>query len=416
METKRAKKKVRLTPCPSYDIAATESWLQRMAEDGWMLAPESIFGIWATFVERDPGDTCPVRYRLDAAQEPTGWIFGSSRPDEEKVAAFHEMGWEYVTFHGEFYVYRSFDPEAEELNTDPAVQALALKKVGSRMKSQLGTLIFWMVIYPLFGLFGNLWMAALTIGTGFFLIFTLSFLLSVAGNLRGILQLRKVKKQLQAGQPLTRPANPEKKKRRYRIYWVADLLLTVLWIGMAVGYGMADLDGAFTHPLGEYLNEIRVPTMTSLSAEGQVEYDDWMDRGNGTVEVHRDWLLGSFYSITENGTFLMPDGTEFNGGLYVDYIETTSPWVARQMAREYVRFDKWKNFWDYLWGNSRYTDLSLPDLGVDYAAAYTEYFPTVVLAEGNQVVHLYFYDVNDSVNYLDLAQIYADALKGQQPQ
>ena len=143
-----------------------------MAGAGWLLCKDSIFGIWATFEPRDPGDTRPVRYRLDPAGEATGWIFGSSRPDGEKAEGYREMGWEYVTFHGEFYLYRTFDPEAVELNTDPAVQALALKKVGSQMKGQLFSLIFWLVIYPLAGLGGFLLTAALLLGTPFFAVFT----------------------------------------------------------------------------------------------------------------------------------------------------------------------------------------------------------------------------------------------------
>lgn len=74
----KKKKKVMLTPCPSYDIAGTEGWLEEMAGAGWLLCKDSIFGIWATFEPRDPGDTRPVRYRLDPAGEATGWIFGSS--------------------------------------------------------------------------------------------------------------------------------------------------------------------------------------------------------------------------------------------------------------------------------------------------------------------------------------------------
>ncbi len=243
----KKKKKVMLTPCPSYDIAGTEGWLEEMAGAGWLLCKDSIFGIWATFEPRAPGDTRPVRYRLDPAGEATGWIFGSSRPDGEKAEGYREMGWEYVTFHGEFYLYRTFDPEAVELNTDPAVQALALKKVGSQMKGQLFSLIFWLVIYPLAGLGGFLLTTALLLGTPFFAVFTLSFLLSVYCNLRGIIHLRKVRRQLRAGEPLRAAVRPRGKVRRYRAVWAADLLLTAVWVLMAVGYWKADLDGDFTH-------------------------------------------------------------------------------------------------------------------------------------------------------------------------
>ena len=54
---------------------------------------------------------------------------------------------------------------------------------------------------------------------------------------------------------------------------------------------------------------------------------------------------------------------------------------------------------------------ALPDLGVDYAVAYTDIFPTVVLAEGDKAVKFYFYDTNESVDYVEMAEIYAEALK-----
>ena len=411
MKEEKRRKKIVCTPCPSYDIAGTEGWLEEMAGEGWLLAPESLFGIWATFEARDPGDTRPVRYRLDAAGEPTGWIFGSSRPDEEKVQSYREMGWEYVTFHGEFYLYRSFNREAEELNTDPAVQAIALKKVGSKMKGQLFSLIFWLVLYPLAGLGGYLLTAALLLGTPFFAIFTLSFLLSVYCNLRGILHLRKVRRQLRSGEPLRAAIRPRKKIRRYQALWITDLLLTAAWVMMAAGYWIADLNGSFTHPLSDYLQQIEVPTMASLAADGSPLYDNQIVQDTGTVDVHEDFLLGTLYSIRETGSFTLPDGRVFNGGLYIDYLEAASPWIARTVAQEYARYDRWDDWKNILWRDQRLAGLPLPDLGVDYAAAYTGLFPTILLAEGDRMVKVYFYDVNDSVDYTEMAQLYADALK-----
>ena len=407
----KKKKKVMLTPCPSYDIAGTEGWLEEMAGAGWLLCKDSIFGIWATFEPRDPGDTRPVRYRLDPAGEATGWIFGSSRPDGEKAEGYREMGWEYVTFHGEFYLYRTFDPEAVELNTDPAVQALALKKVGSQMKGQLFSLIFWLVIYPLAGLGGFLLTAALLLGTPFFAVFTLSFLLSVYCNLRGIIHLRKVRRQLRAGEPLRAAVRPRKKARRYQAVWAADLLLTAVWVLMAVGYWKADLDGDFTHLLAGYVEEIDVPTLAALDVDGEPVYYEWTTDSEGTVEIHSDWLLGTVYSTEETGAATLSDGRVFHGGLYVDYIEASSPWIARTVAREYVRYDRWKNRWTLFRQESDWKELPLPDLGVDYAVAYTDIFPTVVLAEGDKAVKFYFYDTNESVDYVEMAEIYAEALK-----
>lgn len=72
---------------------------------------------------------------------------------------------------------------------------------------------------------------------------------------------------------------------------------------------------------------------------------------------------------------------------------------------------RWKNRWTLFRQESDWKELPLPDLGVDYAVAYTDIFPTVVLAEGDKAVKFYFYDTNGSVDYVEMAEIYAEALK-----
>ena len=57
--------------------------------------------------------------------------------------------WEYVARRKDFYIYRSFDPCARELNTDPEVQALALNAVKKRQRGTVLQLLFWVVVYPL---------------------------------------------------------------------------------------------------------------------------------------------------------------------------------------------------------------------------------------------------------------------------
>ena len=53
----------RLPPCPPYDVEATESWLEDMAAQGWMLEKDSIFLGVAAFDKAEPAS---VRYRLEA--------------------------------------------------------------------------------------------------------------------------------------------------------------------------------------------------------------------------------------------------------------------------------------------------------------------------------------------------------------
>ena len=88
---------------------------------------------------------------------------------------------------------------------------------------------------------------------------------------------------------------------------------------------------------------------------------------------------------------MLADGRKIEGVLYIEYYETASHWLARQLAREHQQYDKkhWK---------SHYAELTLPELGVDYQAAYTEICPTIVLAESNKMMSVGFLQWHESDN------------------
>ena len=86
-------------------------------------------------------------------------------PDEAQVELCAQYRWEYVARHGQFYIYRSADPSARELNTDPKVQALALNAVKKRLVSDLISLLVWTVLYPLLFLRAGLFTTILGLGT-----------------------------------------------------------------------------------------------------------------------------------------------------------------------------------------------------------------------------------------------------------
>ena len=117
-----------LVPCPDYDVEGTECWLTDLAREGLLLKKDGLFAGVAVFERAVPQR---VQYRLEAAQKDTGLLGDGYEPDPEQVELCAQYGWEYVARRGEFYIYRSHDPAARELNTDPAVQALALKAVKS---------------------------------------------------------------------------------------------------------------------------------------------------------------------------------------------------------------------------------------------------------------------------------------------
>lgn len=137
----------RRPPCPSYDVEGTEAWLTDLAREGLLLESDGFFAGFAAFEKTAP---TRVKYRLEAAQKHASlWSEDGGEPDEAQVELCAQYRWEYVARHGQFYIYRSDDPSARELNTDPKVQALALNAVKKRLVSDLTSLLVWTVLYPL---------------------------------------------------------------------------------------------------------------------------------------------------------------------------------------------------------------------------------------------------------------------------
>ena len=185
----------RLPPCPSYDVEGMESWLTDMAEEGWLLETDGIFaGIYSFRQE----ERQTVRYRLDAASRSTSlWADNYGGPDEEAVSLSEKYGWEYVATCKDFHIYRTSEPGNRELNTDPAVQAIALNMVRKRQRETIIENIFWFFLEPLLFLRGNLLTAMVQFGTWFILFGAIVGLWMVVDSLVRVIHLSKLRKKLQ---------------------------------------------------------------------------------------------------------------------------------------------------------------------------------------------------------------------------
>lgn len=120
----------RLPPCPSYDIEGIESWLSELAEKGLFLDPEGyVFGMF----QFQKGTPRKAKYRLEPITAKSAvYVQSTEDPEPEALGLSEEFGWEYLGQFRDFYIYRSFDPNVRELNTDPVVQAMALDAVKKR--------------------------------------------------------------------------------------------------------------------------------------------------------------------------------------------------------------------------------------------------------------------------------------------
>lgn len=135
-----------LVPCPDYDVPAMESWLEEQAMQGLFLSKDDGFFLGLACFET--GNPKRVRYRLDAVPKEKAF----SEFDEKKQAAIalaEEMGWEFVAEWKEFLIYRCDDAHLPELNTDPAVQALSLKRVQNALADRVFSTCYYLFLYPI---------------------------------------------------------------------------------------------------------------------------------------------------------------------------------------------------------------------------------------------------------------------------
>ena len=87
------------------------------------------------------------------------------------------------------------------------------------------------------------------------------------------------------------------------------------------------------------------------------------------------------------------DGGVLRGGLYIDYYETASPWLARQLLREYHAIAR---------RDRSYMPLDAPEVDGCTLAAYegTLHFPVVLIQRGNVFLYAYFYQFDDPGSYI----------------
>ena len=376
-----------------------ESWLQ-----GLRLSRDGFFAGFAIFERGEPRQ---IRYRLEASDKKGGlFAEGEDSPDREELSFSQAMGWEFVARWGDFFIFSSENSQSCELHTDPQVQAIALNKIRRRAWADAAALLFQLLLYPL--LWGNGFLLAsfIQVGTPLYLLFQAVIFWSAAGSLRSALHLRRLYRRLRAGQPLNHRKDWRRRSRRYRASQILCLVLTLAVAGLLLRLWSIDASGENQIPLAEYQGELPFPTMEDL-LPGAAYTASVMDYTN-YVEEKSDLLAPAVFSFSQNGRLALPGDGALSGGLTVEYYETLAPWMARELAREYEQYDRRRN-------GKHYAPLEVPPgLGVDYAAAYTAIFPTVILTEGNRMLRVSFYQNPEGceIPLEEWAAVFARSLQG----
>lgn len=370
----------KLVPCAHYDVERIESWLTDMATEGLHMVKEPVFCGFFAFEEGDPKD---VRYRL----EPKQAVIDNEKPDADANALYAEYSWEYVTDYGLFYIYRSVTPDAREMNTDPQVQAVAMKGI---FKQLVGPLLICIMtlrngisritggIMRFFVTFG------ITYAGGYFLVIFGAAVLTLIRLVHLLRMRQRLKNDL--------PLDHSKPWRQHAFFsrlskfvgWGFYIFILVVMLTQCTQQFTDNLQ------IGQYTDDPPFVTIADLSPMGNYT----LHNGDvyNTVAVDKSFLAPLYMEWHEDADVTLPDGSTVGGRLHVIYYEVRTPWIAKKLAKEFYKRAQ---------GAYAYRPWDTPELDVDYAIAYTAQnsgHPIIIIQHGNIIVQGYI-DVFDDTGY-----------------
>lgn len=198
---KRTPRKRRPFPCLPCDIQSVQRWLEDMEAQGWALDTVKYWGwrpLYAVFRKTTPRT---ARYRLQPADDFFPAVAGPYDAARTQQAAYGEFGWDYIARLPDFYIYRTEDPAAPELHTEPEVQAIALDRVQKHY-----TRIFMLggsgLLVSARAKLRNAMAVIESLGLAFYLVILLTDLLFWAYLIATFSYYRRASADLAAGKPL----------------------------------------------------------------------------------------------------------------------------------------------------------------------------------------------------------------------
>lgn len=399
MNEGKIKKIYCLPPCPSYDVEGMEGWLSDMALHGWRLTEDGIFCGVAVFEKAKPER---VKYRLTAAKNGTSmWGENDGNPKQDEIELSAMYGWEYTAKRGDFHIYRTSDPNARELNTDPCVQALALKEIKKSRNVYAFEWIFWLLLW-IIATKGRLLLSMIYAKSWFMLIvFAVVSCFTVNAIVRTV-RLGTLEKKLKTRGYLDTAKSSTRKTVLYHMGKAVRCVLVIFLIITLLSNLNSRVLGETEIPLDE-LDEI--PPFTTLSdfAEGVYKQDTFGDWTNYAIHWS-DILAPECWCWRELAKVQTEQGT-LDGSLYVDYFETVSPTVARIIAKEYYRKAKWDRNCDIF-------EAEMPE--GDFAAAYYDevHMPNMILQRGNVVIRVSLHQYGEALlSFEEWTEIVSGALE-----
>ena len=373
----------RICPCFANDIEGIQTWLEDLAREGLLLEPDGRALTIFTFRQAAPQT---VRYRLEASNARGIWS-AADGPDPEMREYCAQMGWEYLVDFGHFHIYRCADPQAQELNTDPTLQAATLNKLKKDQRSAA----IYAVLYPLaYSFLSNRTMSPfrLSVTAGLGLVGSIvGFLLwAFLSSVLTVIRLGRYQKRLKTGELLI--SRKAWQKSSHIAKWLRLLPGTLLLI-MLCSLGILGQKTYDRQPLEKAPADLPFVTLETIFPEAQINRD--IGFGDYNTFLLYDTALATNYEWNEWAYVTLEDGT-YNCLARVEFHDTAASWLAKRTAMDHYRYEQ------HRYNDKRYEEAEAPDTAFDTLFVFRSYgILHIVGQEGNQVFHatVQFSDPND---------------------
>ena len=388
----------RFAPCPVYDLEGMEHWLEKLALEGLFLSTSGFFGTYGTFEKREPK---AVRYRMQPLQKKK-YYEDDGLPHKAAWELAEEYGWSLICVVEDYAIYACDDPTAPELDTDPRIQALALRELYKKRRNgflgSLAMMVFW---------FFRLWDRPMTLLTllpvWLFLPALLSWCLTPFTGLTELFHLRGLCRNLSQGEPLTR--SPRGKHILHRINTILAIIGVIWFPVIMVFSNFADWREYRWQPLDEYENTLPFSTMEefmdgTIHPQRQVEIPQLRDdpivfyEFSNHVAPRSTLLIPRQFALQQHGSVLSDGNPPIKGSLEVEYYEFQFEWMATQLYRELLNRKPREPYFE---------TLELRELPTEQEAAYRGNGEVLLLQDGCKVLKAAF-DQNEEYLVLELDQ------------
>jgi len=372
-EERKVSRSHRLCPCGSMDIEGIQSWLEDLAMEGLLLERESIFcGFWS--FER----TAPRKavYRLEVVRGK--FLEDTDAPREEVVETADAMGWEYVTRYGSFYIYRSFDPLARPLHTDPELQSMTVRWLRRRCWSDLILDLIYVLVLILLrrSTLGQVFLGAATVGLVYALCLLGLMAFFLLRPIANIYYLQRAIRKLKTAGALS---GGKAWKPRARLWAASRILPVLLLLGVAGGLLTGLVHSTESYPLEEYSGNAPFLSMEQLYPEATVT--DRTDMGDYNTFLQWDTALSRNTQWTESGSITL-EGESHYFILRLHIHETCGSWLAKGVFRDYYAEDA------HRYNGKRFEEGSAPETDLDQVLVYSSYgIRYLLIRHGGTVIH-----------------------------